>query len=145
MVAKQIHEIVGGSLFEVVSVDRYPSGYNETVAQAKKELDAGYLPELVSEVDDIGSYEVVLIGYPNWWGTVPRPVASFLSKCDPPGKTIAPFCTHGGDRLGESIEDIARICPHSTILEALVVRGGDARNSQGKVSEWLRRIGMVNE
>jgi len=144
-IAGQIHKAVGGSLFEIVSVDKYPSGYNETLAQAKKELDAGYLPELVSEVDDIESYGVVFIGYPNWWGTIPRPVASFLSKCDSPGKTIVPFCTHGGDRLGQSIEDIARICPHSTILEALAVRGGDSRNSQNRISEWLRRIGIVNE
>lgn len=144
-VASQIHRTVGGSLFEIASVDKYPSGYNETVAQAKKELDAGYLPPLVSDVGDIESYGVVFVGYPNWWGTIPRPVASFLSKCDSPRKTIVPFCTHGGDRLGQSVEDIVKLCPHSTVLEAFVVRGTEARSAQNRVAEWLRRIGVVNK
>jgi len=142
-IARQIQNAVGGRLFEIVSVDKYPSDYNKCVDQAKKELDAEYMPKLVSDVEDIGSYDVVFIGYPNWWGTIPRPVASFLSKCNSPGKTIAPFCTHGGDRLGQSVEDIARLCPRSTVLEGLAVRGGDVGNAQNKVSEWLRKIGMT--
>lgn len=142
-IANQIHKIVGGHLFEIVSVDKYPSDYNQCVDQAKKELDADYLPKLVSDVEDIRSYDVVFIGYPNWWGTVPRPVASFLSRCNHHGKTIAPFCTHGGDRLGQSVEDILKICPQTAVLEGLAIRGGDARNAQNRVSEWLRKIGMV--
>lgn len=143
-IANQIHKTVGGDLVEIVSVDKYPRDYNECVEQAKKELDAGYMPKLVSEVRDIGSYGVVIIGYPDWWGTIPRPVAAFLSKCDGVGKAIAPFCTHGGDGLGNSVEDIAKLCPRSTILEGLAVRGGNVRNAQSKVSEWLRRIGVTS-
>ena len=142
-IANQIHELVGGDIFEIVSVDKYPSDYDETVKQARKELDSGHMPKLLSEIKDLGSYDVVFIGYPNWWGTVPRPVVSLLSKCDSPGKTIAPFCTHEGSRLGRSYEDIARLCPRSTLLEGLAVRGGDVGNAQNKVSEWLRRIGMT--
>ncbi len=143
-VASQIHKIVGGDLFEIVSVDRYPTDYDETVKQARQELDADYLPELKSDVENIGSYDVVFIGYPNWWGTVPRPVASFLSKCDSPGKIIAPFCTHEGSRLGRSVQDIARLCPRSTVLDGLAVRGGDIGKAQNIVSEWLRRIRMMD-
>jgi flavodoxin len=142
-IANQIHESVGGDLFEIVSVDKYPRDYDETVEQAKKELDAGYMPKLVSDVENVGSYDVVFIGYPNWWGTIPRPVASFLSRCDSPGKIIAPFCTHGGDRLGQSAEDIAKLCTRSTVLEGLAVRGGEVRNAKTRVSEWLRKIGMM--
>jgi flavodoxin len=139
-VANQIRKIVGGDIFEIVSVDRYPSNYDDTVKQAKRELDAGYRPELVSEVESIGSYDVIFIGYPNWWGTIPRPVASFLTKCNHSGKTIVPFCTHEGSRLGRSVEDIAKLCPQSTVLEGLAVRGGDMRNAKDRVSEWLRKV-----
>lgn len=142
-VANHIHRTVGGDIFQIVSVDEYPRDYNECVNQAKRELDAGYIPRLRSEAEDIESYDVVFIGYPNWWGTIPRPVASFLSKCDTAGKSIAPFCTHGGDRLGSSVEDIKKLCRKSTVLEALAVRGGEARNAQSKVSEWLHRIGII--
>ncbi len=142
-IANQIHKIIGGDLFQIVSVDQYPSDYDETVKQARRELDAGYRPKLKSEVENIGSYDVVFIGYPNWCGTIPRPVASFLSKCNSSGKTIAPFCTHEGSRLGRSVEDIAKLCPQSNVLEGLAVRGGDVRNAQNRVSEWLRKIGMM--
>ena len=142
-IANQIHKIVGGNLFEIVSVDKYPSDYDETVKQARKELETGCRPQLVSEVEDIESYDVVFIGYPNWCETIPAPVASFLSKCDSTGKTIAPFCTHGGDSLGRSVEDIAKLCQRSTVLEGLAVRGSEVRNAQGKVSEWLRKTGVA--
>jgi len=142
-IANQIHKIVGGDLFEIVSVNRYPSDYDETVKQARRELDTGYRPELVSEVENVGSYDVVFIGYPNWCGTIPRPVVSFLTKCNHSGKTIVPFCTHEGSRLGRSVEDIAKLCPRSTVLEGLAVRGGEVRNAQNRVSEWLRKIGIT--
>ena len=141
--ATRIHESVGGDLFEIVSVDRYPRDYDATVEQARKELDASHMPELTSAVENLGSYDVVFVGYPNWWGTIPRPVASFLSKCDSSRHVIAPFCTHEGTGLGRSVEDIARICLRSTVLEGLAVRGGSVGNAQDKVSEWLRQIGVL--
>jgi flavodoxin len=142
-IANQIHKIVGGDLFEIVTVNRYPSDYDETVRQARKELETSCRPQLASEVEDIESYDLVFIGYPNWCYTIPAPVASFLSKCDSTEKTIAPFCTHGGDRLGESVEDIAKLCQRSLVLEGLAVRGSEVRNAQSKVSEWLRKIRVV--
>jgi flavodoxin len=142
-IANQIHEIAGGDIFEIVTVDPYPRGYNEVVEQAKKELDAGYRPELKTRVKNMGSYDVVFIGYPNWWGTVPRPIASFLSQYDFSGKTIVPFCTHGGSGLGRSVTDIAKLCPQSTILDGLAIRGGEVKNAKHKISEWLRELGMM--
>ncbi len=139
-IANQIHKIVGGDLFEILTVNKYPHDYDETVRQARRELDTNYRPQLASEVEDIESYGLVFIGYPNWCYTIPAPVASFLSKCDSAEKTIAPFCTHGGDQLGQSVEDIAKLCQHSLVLEGLAVRGSEVRNAQGKVSEWLRKI-----
>jgi flavodoxin len=142
-IANQIHKIVGGDLFEIVSVNPYPSDYDECLKRAGQELEQGHMPVLKSGVDNIESYGVVFIGYPNWWGTIPRPVASFLSKCDSFGKTIVPFCTHGGSRLGRSVSDISRLCPKATILDALAVREEDVKRAQNQVSEWLRGIGAT--
>ena len=139
-IANQIHKVVGGKLFEIVTVDKYPRDYDETVKQARKELETSCRPHLASEVEDIESYDLVFIGYPNWCYTIPAPVASFLSKCDSAEKTIAPFCTHGGDGLGDSVEDIAKICQHSLVLEGLAIRGSEVRTAHSKVSEWLRKI-----
>ncbi len=102
-----------------------------------------YLPDLKTEVEGIESYEIVFVGYPNWWGTIPRPVAAFLSKHNFSGKTIVPFCTHEGSHLGRSVMDIKELCPQSTILDGLAVRGRAVKSAQNEVSNWLRKIGMT--
>jgi flavodoxin len=142
VLANQIHESAGGDIFEIVAVDPYPSDYDEVVEQARKELRAEYRPKLETKVENMESYNVVFVGYPNWWGTVPRPVATFLEEADFSGKTIVPFCTHEGSRLGRSAADIKELCPQSALLDGLAVRGGDVRKAQNEVSEWLREIGM---
>lgn len=142
VIANQIHGSVGGDIFEILAVDPYPRDYDEVVEQARKEVREEYRPKLKTKVENIGSYNVVFVGYPNWWGTVPMPVATFLSEYDLSGKTIVPFCTHEGSRLGRSVADIKEFCPQSTILDGLPVRGGDVKNAQNEVSGWLRKIGM---
>lgn len=142
-VANQIHKIVGGDIFEIVSIQPYPDDYDECVDRARKELDAGAKPALKTKVKDIKSYDLVFIGYPNWWGTFPRPVFTFLSEYDLSGKTIAPFCTHEGSRLGRSVGDITKLCPKSEILEGLAVRGSTVKSAQADVAAWLRKIKVV--
>jgi flavodoxin len=141
-IAHQIHETVGGDVFEIVSVHPYPDDYNEVVEQARKELKKGYRPSLKTKVENMDSYNVVFIGYPNWWGTMPMPVFTFLEEYNFSGKTIAPFCTHEGSGMGRSVADIKKMCPQSTVLEGLTIRGGDVKNAQDEVSGWLREIGM---
>jgi flavodoxin len=140
VIAKQIHDNVGGDIFEIVTIDPYPSDYDEVVEQAGKELRARYRPKLKTKVGDMKSYDVVFVGYPNWWGTIPMPVATFLSEYDFSGKTIIPFCTNEGSRLGRSVTDIKELCPQSSILDGLAVRGSDVKKAQGDVSKWLHEL-----
>lgn len=143
LIADQIHESVGGDIFEIVPADPYPRDYNEVVEQARKELGEDYRPPLKTHVENMDSYDLVFIGYPNWWGTVPRPVATFLSEYDLSGKTIAPFCTHGGGGIGRSVQEIRELCPQSTVLDGLAVRDGSVKIARTQVADWLRRIGIV--
>ncbi len=142
-IANQIHECVGGDIFEIVTVDPYPDDYDTVVDQARQEQEDDYRPELATEVEHMDSYNVVFIGYPNWWGTMPMAVFTFLEGYDFSGKTIVPYCTHEGSRLGRSVKDITKLSSQSTILDGLAVRGGDVKNAQNEVSEWLREIGMI--
>ena len=142
-IANQIHENVGGSIFEIVTVDSYPSNYDEVVKQAKQEQESGSKPTLKTKIENIESYEVVFIGHPNWWGTIPRPVATFLSEYDFSGKTIVPFCTHEGSGLGRSERDIKKLCPNSGVLKGLAIRGRDVKNAQNEVSKWLHELEMI--
>jgi len=143
IIANQIHENVGSSIFEIVTVDQYPNNYNEIVKQAKQEQESGYKPTLKTKIENIESYEVVFIGHPNWWGMIPRPVATFLSEYDFSGKTIVPFCTHEGSGLGRSERDIKKLCPNSGVLKGLAIRGRDVKNAQNEVSKWLHELEMT--
>ncbi len=143
VITDQIPKSVGGDIFEIVPMDPYPRNYNEVVEQAHKELGADYWPRLKTKVENLDSYDLVFVGYPNWWGTIPRPVATFLSEYDLSGKTIAPFCTHGGGGLGRSVTDIGTLCPQATVLDGLAVRDGSVKNAQTQVADWLRSIGMT--
>ncbi len=142
VIANHIQESVDGDIFEIVAVNPYPSDYDKVVEQARKELKEEHRPELKTKVENIESYNVVFVGYPNWWGTIPRPVAVFLTEYDFSGKTLAPFCTHEGSQLGRTVTDILKLCPQSTVLNGLAVRGSNVQKAQNEISEWLRKIGL---
>ena len=131
---------MGGDIFEIQVVKPYPNDYDAVVTQAKKEQDSGYKPALKTKIENIKSYDLVFIGYPNWWGTIPAPVRTLLSEYGFYGKTIVPFCTHEGTGLGRSVSDISRLCHKSTLLDGVAIRGGDVKTAQNKVFEWLRKI-----
>jgi flavodoxin len=142
-VANQIHGLVGGDIFEIQTVQPYPSNYDAVTKQAKQEQEAGFKPRLEGKVKDIESYDVIFVGYPNWWGTIPMAFVTFFSEYNFPGKTLVPFCTHEGSYLGRSIDDIKKLCPRSSILDGLAVRGSNVKNAQNEVSRWLRKIGII--
>ena len=139
-IADQIHKSVGGDMFEIQTVKRYRNDYDAVVKQAKEELDSGYKPALKTKIDNIKSYDLIFIGYPNWWGTIPAPIRTYLSEYDLSGKTIVPFCTHAGSGVGRSVTDISKLCLKSTLQDGVAIWGGDVKTEQNKVSEWLRKI-----
>jgi flavodoxin len=147
-VASQIHQRVGGDLFELRTAHSYPKEYRATTDQAKRELEARFRPQLVGDIKNIDAYDVVFLGYPNWWGTMPMALFSFIEKYKLAGKTLMPFCTHEGSRLGRSEADLKALCPNSTVLEGLALRGGNlanvkAESAQRDVAEWLQQMGMA--
>jgi flavodoxin len=144
-IAGQIRAEVGGDEFEIQSEKPYSTDYDAVVKQAKQELESDLRPRLKVEMDDAGAYDTVFIGYPNWWGTIPRPVATFLTEYDLSGKTVVPFCTHEGSRLGQSVRDIRKLCPGSNVLEGLAVRGGEVRKARQDIARWIREIGVKEQ
>jgi flavodoxin len=141
-IAKNIHKRVGGDLFEIVPATPYPTDYNACLDQSADELKRQYRPPLKTHVANMKQYDVIFLGYPNCWATIPMPVASFLEEYDFSGKTIVPFCSHGGGRLGQSTSAIAKLCPHSTMLEALSIYYDGGTTLQSDITAWLRKIGI---
>ena len=141
--ANQIHQIIGGDIVEIEPEKPYPADYEEAKTRAEQEHKSGSRPKLMMKIKDIKQYDTVFVGYPMWWGTMPMPVWTFLSRYDFSGKTILPFCTHEGSYLGYSVEDIKKLCPKSTILEGLAVWDRDLKNDSDAVREWLRKLKMT--
>lgn len=146
-VATQIRQKVGGDLFELKTVHSYPREYRATTHQAKREQEANFRPQLSAELANADAYDLVFIGYPNWWGTLPMAFFTFLERYRFAGKTLIPFCTHEGSGLGRGVGDIKSMCPDATILEGLALRGGGVDNVRGdavrrEVEAWLTAIGV---
>ncbi len=144
-VAEEIQRQVGGDLFHIATSVPYPQDHQQTVDQARRERDSNARPELAATipVDVMNQYDIVFIGYPNWWMTMPMAVHTFLDQYDLTGKTIAPFCTHGGSGLSNTVAELGRMQPGATVLEGLAISGRAAGRSQGDIGNWLRRIGLV--
>lgn len=124
-------------MFEIETVKSYPKDYTETTNVAKKELRENARPDLTEIVDDMDSYDVVYIGYPNWWGTMPMAVYTFLESYDFSGKTIIPYCTHEGSGMGSSERDIKKICPSAKVLSGLAIKGDSVKNVAATIKSWL--------
>ncbi len=133
---------MGGDVFRIATVDSYPVDYDAVVEVARREQKNGTRPKLSNDITDAGAYDVVFLGYPNWWGTMPMAVFSFLERHGFSGKKIASFCTHEGSGLGRSVRDLKEACPRSVVLDGLAIRGGDAKSAKRDVAAWLTRIGL---
>lgn len=140
-IAELIAEKTGSTLFAIEPEKAYPTAYQAVVEQAKQEIRAGYRPALNSTID-VGDYNMVFVGSPNWWSTIAPPVASFLDEADFAGKTVVPFCTHGGGGMANVARDIAQLCPDSEVLNGFEIYGNGSARARGEVDTWLERIGI---
>ncbi|MBW2437567.1 MAG: NAD(P)H-dependent oxidoreductase [Deltaproteobacteria bacterium] len=140
-IAELIERQTGGTLFEIEPVQPYTTDYRVLVEQAKEEIQSGFQPELKA-MPGITSYTVVFLGTPIWWHTMAPPLAAFIDCFDLDNKTVAPFHTHGGGGVGSFEEDIAKMCPNSTITKGFGAyeRGGSETIAQ--IDSWLSSIGL---
>lgn len=140
VVANLIQQGIGGDLFRIDTVKPYPQDYHQTTKLAQDELRSRARPQIVGKVADLGAYDLIFLGFPNWWGTAPMPVFSFLDGYDFSGKTIIPFCTHEGSGLGHSERDIAQSCPTAKVFGGIAIQGSSVGSASVKVSAWLKSL-----
>ncbi|MEI0581520.1 flavodoxin [Brachyspira pilosicoli] len=142
LIANWIAEETGGDLFSIKTQSKYSSDYDECLNKARKERDNNERPSLVGRVNNIDDYDVIFLGFPNWWYTCPMAIFTFVESYDLSGKTIIPFCTHGTGGLSRTIRDLKNILPaNCEVLEAIGVYRPEVKNSKNKVLDWLRKLG----
>ena len=139
-VAEMVADMTGGDLFEVETVKTYPEDYYQCIDEAKAELQRGDRPEVKAYADDLEDYDTIYVGYPNWWGTMPMVMFTFLEHYDLSGKRIIPFCTNEGSGMGGSERDLKKICKGAKVEKGLSIHGAEAAQSRSKVEAWVRKM-----
>ena len=137
--AEMISSIIDADIFEIVADKKYPIKYDDCIEIAKKELRENSRPKLKDNID-IKEYDIIFVGYPNWWGTMPMPVWSFLEGKDFTDKKILPFCTHEGSGLGKSESDIKKLTSGAEVLKGLAINGSEVNSSEEKIKKWLEEV-----
>ncbi|MDR1251256.1 MAG: NAD(P)H-dependent oxidoreductase [Treponema sp.] len=137
-IARQIHQKTGGDLFEIERAIPYSQNYDTFAEEARREQQQQARPALKNHVTNMAQYDVVFLGYPIWWSSIPMPVASFLEEYDFSGKTIIPFCSSGGGGSGRSRSVIAELASRSTVAETFAVRTSGGPSLSNDISAWLR-------
>ncbi len=135
--AKIVARLTGGTLFKIDPVREYSNEYKTCTEEAQAELRSNARPELKTYLESVDGYDTVVLCYPNWWGTVPMPVCTFLERYDFSSKTILPLCTNEGSGMGRSETDIARLCPGAHMRKGLAIQGSLVARSEEEIAQWL--------
>lgn len=143
-VAQQIQNLTSGDIFKLDPINDYPTSYQKVLEIAKKEIRSGEKPELKDMLYSLEQYDIIFIGYPNWWNTFPAPISTFLSAYNFNGKLIIPFCTHGGGGIGHSVSDITKQCPEAEIMKELSINGYAVSENNIEIEKWINNI-KINE
>lgn len=141
-VATIISEATGSDLFEIKTVHTYPSSHKALIDAAKVEIDNKARPKLATHIKNLKDYNVVFVGFPNWWYDMPMPLYSFFDEYDFSSKTVIPFCTHGGSRFSGAIKTIRELEPKATVLDGYAIARDRVADSKDSVLKWLEKIGM---
>lgn len=141
-VAREIEKQISADLMEITLKKPYSDDYDTCLMQAQDDQHHQRRPELSLKINDFEKYDTVLLGYPNWWASIPMPVATLLESYDFSGKTIIPFSSHGGGRMGQSITAIAKLAPNANIGNALSVHYSGGATLAEDVSAWLKINGI---
>ena len=140
VIAQRLAKKIETDLFHIEKVGGYPPTYKEIVEVAKVEWKDDERPAFVGSVADMEQYDTIILGYPNWCGTMPKAVWTFLEAYDMKGKTIIPYCTHEGSGLSKSVDDIKRLCPDASVLPGTAIHGAEAREVTAEIEQILKLV-----
>ena len=123
--AETLRRLTGADIFKIEQLVPYSKDYNSCIEEARSDQRRNARPELKAYPDSLDGYDTIYLGYPNYWGTMPMAVFTFLEHFDLSGKVIKPFCTHEGSGLGHSEADIKKLCPNAAVKKgSFITRSG---------------------
>jgi flavodoxin len=141
--AQVIQQTAGGDLFSIETVQQYPLDHKPLIDQAADEQKKNLRPKLSTHVENIKDYDVIFLGYPNWWGDLPMPLYTFLEDYDLSGKTIIPFCPHGGSGFSRTVSTIAKMQPNATVSkDGITISRNEVADSEDDVTAWAKGLDL---
>jgi flavodoxin/predicted small lipoprotein YifL len=143
--AQVIQQTAGGDLFSIETVQQYPLNHDSLVDQVADEQKKNVRPKLSTHVENMDDYDVIFLGYPNWWGDLPMPLYTFLEEYDLSGKTVIPFCPHGGSGFSRTVNTIAEMQPNATVSkDGFTISRNEVADSGADVIAWVKELGLGN-
>ena len=130
--------LIGGVLYKIQQAQPYSEDYPACIAQAKADLQKNARPEVRNLPDNLDAYDEIYLGYPNYWGTMPMAVYTFLERYDFTGKTIHPFCTHEGSGLSNTEWDIQKAALGAVVTKGLAIHGSNVDGAKDALAQWVR-------
>ncbi len=136
---EMLQELTGAEVFHIKQVVEYSDDYNKCAEEVKYDFENDERPELDEYLQEPDKYDTIYLAYPNYCGTMPMVLFTFLEEYDFSGKIIRPICTNEGSGLGKSVEDIKRLCPNSEVRTGLSINGSEVTESKEKLKNWLEK------
>ena len=139
ILVEMLQELTGAEVFHIKQVVEYSDDYNKCAEEVKYDFENDERPELDEYLQEPDKYDTIYLAYPNYCGTMPMVLFTFLEEYDFSGKIIRPICTNEGSGLGKSVEDIKRLCPNSEVRTGLSINGSEVTESKEKLKNWLEK------
>lgn len=145
-IAQLIQQETGGDLFSIETVQEYPTTHDPLLEFAYNEKAENARPELATEIENLDSYDVIFLGFPNWNADLPMPLYTFLETYDFSGKTIIPFTTHGGSGFSRTIQTIEELQPNATVIsDGLSISRNSVSGAESEVADWVNGLNLTVE
>ena len=145
-IAQIIQRETGGDLFSIETVQDYPTTHDPLLEFAYNEKADNARPELATQIENLDSYDVIFLGYPNWNADLPMPLYTFLEEYDFSGKTIIPFTTHGGSGFSRTIQTISDLQPNATVIsDGLSISRNSVSGAESDVVDWVNGLNLTAE
>lgn len=143
-IAQLIQQQTGGDLFRIETVQEYPGSHDPLLEFAYNERAEGARPELAEQMENLDSYDIIFLGYPNWNADLPMPLYTLLEQTGLSGKTIVPFTTHGGSGFSRTIQTIQELQPNATVVsDGLSISRNSVAQAEGDVASWVSGLGLI--
>lgn len=142
-VAKSIQNQTDSDIFEIIPATPYSDDYDTVLDLAREEQRNNARPAISGNIADLEAYDIIFVGFPNWWGDMPMILYTFFDTYDLSGKTVALFCTSGGSGFSGTVNEVKSLEPNATVTEGLHIGSGSSSNPDHAVSEWLNDIGLA--